>query len=180
MAKRVLFPGREGARRTVTAAKTSCPYAMRGRTAHFDCRECPSLGDAPDLRCLEGLRSALNAHPELEDAVLQGEQDVWLREKGLEALRSIMAAETAWEEFRDVISSLPCPNRIAAERISSYFSRVKGGSTDLFCRGEGDVCHVCLERQRRALQDLRSDRNRARRTLAVDRFRITEVKGGDD
>ena len=91
-----------------------------------------------------------------------------------------MAAETAWEEFRDVISSLPCPNRIPAERISRYFARVRGGNTDLFCRGEGDVCHACLERQRRALHDLRSDHNRARRTLAVDRFRITEVKGGDD
>jgi len=56
----------------------------------------------------------------------------------------------------------------------------KDGSSDLFCLGEGGHCAPCLERQRQALESLRSDGRKAKKTLAADRFRITEVPGGSE
>jgi len=178
MEKVNLLPRTGSSERSTSEKEMICRFVLEGQTVIFDCRKCSLVKDAPEERCLEGLRAALAAHPEAVDLLLQGEQDIWLRDRGLDSLRSLIAAEMAWENFRSAICSLPCFKPISMDRTSRYVEKVRAGGTDLFCKGEGRRCSECLERQREALGSLRSDRNRARRTVAMDRFRITEVMGG--
>ena len=178
MAKVVMLPRTGSLERSAPARERICRYRIEGRTVIFDCRDCPLALDAPVEGCLEGFRGAMASHPETLDMLLRGEQEVWLRERGLDSLRCLIGAEMAWENFRAAICSLPCIKNLSPDRTGRYLDRVRAGSMDLFCKGEGAQCSECLERQRQALASLSSDRNRARRTVAVDRFRITEVPGG--
>ncbi len=179
MAKVVLMP-RKGARSVAQANVEGCRSQLQGRMIEIDCTGCPDAGDAPSERCLGALRSALGSHREAIGIVMRGAQDVWIRENGVSSLRSLMAAELAWEGLRYVLSSLPCPRPIPQDRINRYLEKVRAGSLDLFCPGDGASCDSCLERQRAAMEALRSDGRKAKKTLAADRFRITEVPGGSD
>lgn len=180
MAKVVMMP-RKG--EDVPAARPSregCRFQLQGRIVELDCSSCPDADGAPSERCLGAFRRALSAHQEATGIIMRGEQDVWVREIGVNSLRTLMAAETAWEGLRFTLISLPCSRPIPPERISRYLEKVRAGSSELFCPGEGVGCAPCRERQREALESLRSDGRKAKKTLAVDRFRITEVPGGNE
>jgi hypothetical protein len=156
-----------------------CTYIMEGREVRFDCRGCPGSRDAPNERCLQGIRSALEVHPEACGLLLIGDEHIWIRERGVTALRSLMAAEKAWEELRETLIDLPCHRTVPPQRVMQYLERVRSGHSERFCQGEGEGCRACIALQERALKALQMDRNRARRTLATDRFRIVEVMGGE-
>ncbi|HIH76230.1 MAG TPA: hypothetical protein HA343_02800 [Methanomassiliicoccales archaeon] len=180
MAKVVMMPRRGDARPAVRPDKEGCRFQLQGRMIEIDCLGCSDADDAPSERCLGAFRSALNAHREATGILMRGPQDVWVRENGVISLRTLMAAETAWEGLRGTLRSLPCPRPIPPERINRYLERVRTGSSDLFCQGEGVACASCLERQQEAIDALRSDGRKAKKTLAADRFRIIEVPGGSD
>ncbi len=180
MAKVVMMPRKGEARPVARPSVEMCGFQPRGRIIEIDCSGCPDADDAPSERCLAVFRGALNAHREATGIVLRGTQDVWVRESGVSSLRSLMTAETAWEGLRDTLSSLPCPRPVTSERINRYLEKARSGSLDLFCSGDGASCDRCLERQREAVEALRSDGRKAKKTLAADRFRIVEVPGGSD
>jgi len=180
MAKVVLIPRKGDAVGVARPAKEGCAFHLQGSRIEFDCRECPYADDVPSTRCLGAFRKALLAHREATGMVMRGPCDVWIRENGVESLRALLAAEMAWEGLRSTLISLPCPRPIMAERVERYMERARCGCSDLFCSGVGDGCANCLEIQREAVEALRSGGTRARRTLAVDRFRITDVSGGKE
>lgn len=180
MAKVILMPRKGEVRPVARPNVGGCGYQLQGRMIELDCTGCPDAGDAPSVKCLGAFRDALNAHREATGIVLKGSQDVWIRESGVASLRTLMAAEMAWEALRDTLSSLPCPRPIPSERINRYLDKVRAGSSALFCLGDGPSCDGCMERQREAVGSLRSDGRRAKKTLAADRFRIIEVPGGSD
>ena len=174
------MPKRGDARPAMRPNQQGCEFRLQGRMIELDCSGCPHADEAPSERCLGAIRDSLNAHREATGIVMRGAQDVWVRESGVNSLRTLMAAETAWKGLRDILASLPCPRPISPERINRYLDRIRAGSSDMFCSGEGATCPSCLERQREALDALRSDGRRAKKTLAADRFRIIEVPGGSD
>lgn len=174
------MPKKGDARPAIRPNKEGCRFHLQGRMIELDCSGCPHSSDAPSERCLDAFRVALNAHREATGIMMRGTQDVWVRENGVCSLRTLMAAESAWEGIRSILRSLPCPRPIAPERINRYLERVRTGSTDLFCQGEGIACASCLERQREAMDALRSDGRKAKKTIAADRFRIMEVSGGGE
>ncbi len=178
MAKVVMMPRTNMAMTSPLPEKSRCAFTLEGREIVFDCLGCPMASDAPTHNCLAGFRSALEANPEACGIVLHGEQQVWIRECGLESLRSLICAEKAWDDFRSIIRSLPCHRPLAVDRINRYLERIKEGRAELFCLGEGAICQGCEKIQQDALSSLRSNRRKARRTVAADRFRITEVLGG--
>lgn len=177
MAKVVMMPRT----RTVLPSRTmkvkSCSYQFEEGTLRFDCSGCSAADEAPDERCLAMFRKALEANLEANNILLQGTQDVWLREKGVGSLRSLISAELSWEDFRSTVRSLRCHNTLAPDRITKYLERCREGRLEMFCAGEGSRCNDCLRIQEGALDLLRSDRRRARRNVAADRFRIVEVPG---
>lgn len=144
----------------------------------IDCQGCPFIESAPSEKCFRVLRSALSEHREVLGVIMHGAQDVWIRESGVNSLRTLMAEETAWEGFREKLRSLPCPRSISQERIDHYLEKARAGSLGLFCLGNGASCERCLERQREALEVLFADIRKAKKTLAADRFRIVVVPGG--
>jgi len=174
------MPKKGGARPVMRPNQEGCPFQLQGRMIELECSGCPHADEAPSERCLEAIRDSLNAHREATGIVMRGAQDVWVRESGVNSLRTLIAAETAWKGLRDILASLPCSRPISPERVNRYLDRVRAGSSDVFCSGEGTTCSSCLERQREALDALRSDGRRAKKTLAADRFRIIEVPGGSD
>jgi hypothetical protein len=180
MAKVVMMPRKGDARPAVRPNKEGCGFQLQGRMIEFDCSGCSYADDAPSERCLGAFRNALNAHREATGILMRGAQDIWVRENGVNSLRTLMAAETAWEGLRSTLMSLPCPRPIPPERINRYLERVRTGSSDLFCQGEGPACASCLERQQEAVDALRSGGRKAKKTIAADRFRIIEVPGGGD
>ncbi len=180
MAKVVMMPKRGDAWTAMRPNQQGCEFRLQGRMIELDCSGCPHADEAPSERCLGAIRDSLNAHREATGIVMRGAQDVWVRESGVNSLRTLMAAETAWKGLREILCSLPCSRPITLERVNRYLDRIRAGSTDLFCSGEGAHCSSCLERQREALDALRSDGRRAKKTLAADRFRIIEVPGGRD
>ena len=175
-----MMPKKGGARPVMRPNQEGCPFQLQGRMIELECSGCPHADEAPSERCLEAIRDSLNAHREATGIVMRGAQDVWVRESGVNSLRTLIAAETAWKGLRDILASLPCSRPISPERVNRYLDRVRAGSSDVFCSGEGTTCSSCLERQREALDALRSDGRRAKKTLAADRFRIIEVPGGSD
>ncbi|KAF5056803.1 hypothetical protein DSECCO2_363520 [anaerobic digester metagenome] len=180
MAKVVMMPRKGEAGPVPRPNQNGCRFQAQGRMIEIDCCECPVADDAPSERCLSAFRNALSAHREATGIVLHGNQDVWVRESGVKSLRSLMTAETAWEGLRRTLSFLPCSRPIPPERVDRYLDRVRKGSKDLFCNGDGTSCDMCLDKQREALEALRSDGKKAKKTLAADRFRIIEVPGGSD
>ena len=174
------MPKRGDAWTAMRPNQQGCEFRLQGRMIELDCSGCPHADEAPSERCLGAIRDSLNAHREATGIVMRGAQDVWVRESGVNSLRTLMAAETAWKGLREILCSLPCSRPITLERVNRYLDRIRAGSTDLFCSGEGAPCSSCLERQREALDALRSDGRRAKKTLAADRFRIIEVPGGRD
>jgi len=180
MAKVVMMPRKGDARPAVRPSVEQCRFQLQGKMIEIDCTGCPDADDAPSAKCLGAFREALNAHRDAVGIVMRGPQDVWIRESGVTSLRTLMNAETAWETLRDTLSSLPCPRPVVPERINRYLDRVRAGSSDLFCLGDGATCDRCLERQREAVESLRSGGRKAKKTLAADRFRIVEVPGGSD
>ncbi len=180
MAKVVMIPRKGEVRPGMGPSEERCVFHLQGRTIEFDCSGCPHADDAPSERCLGAIRNALIAHREATGMIMHGTRDVWVREGGINSLRTMLAAEMAWEGLRDTLSSLPCTRPISPERINRYLERVRGGSSELFCQGEGTACTSCLERQREAMDALCYDGRKARRTMAVDRFRIIEVPGGSE
>jgi hypothetical protein len=180
MAKLVMMPRKGAARPAVRPNKEGCRFQLQGRMVEIDCSGCSDVDDAPSERCLGAFRNALSAHREATGVLMRGAQDVWVRENGVNSLRTLMAAETAWEGLRNTFSCLPCPRPISPERVNRYLERVRTGSPDLFCQGEGVGCSSCLERQQEAIDGLRSDGRKAKKTIAADRFRIIEVPGGSD
>jgi hypothetical protein len=180
MAKVVMMPKKGDARPVARPNGEGCVSQLQGRMIEIECSGCPDAGNAPSARCLGAFRTALNAHQEATGIVLHGSQDVWIREGGVASLRTLMAAETAWETLRSTLSSLPCPRLVPPERINRYLDKLRAGSSELFCMGDGRSCDRCLERQREAIESLRSGGRKAKKTLAADRFRIIEVPGGSD
>jgi hypothetical protein len=180
MAKVVMMPRKGEVVPLARPSREGCRFQLQGKIIELDCSSCPDAHDAPSERCLSAFRSALSAHPEATGIIMRGAQDVWVRENGVNSLRTLMAAESAWEGLRFTLSSLPCSRPIPPERIDRYLQKARMGSSDLFCLGEDGHCAPCLERQRQALESLRSDGRKAKKTLAVDRFRITEVPGGSE
>jgi uncharacterized protein YecT (DUF1311 family) len=177
MAKVVMMPRTRTVPPSRSIEKSACDYSFEEGTIRFDCLGCAVADDAPAERCLEKFREALEAHPEADNILLQGAQDVWLKEKGVESLRSLLSAERTWKDFRSTIRVLPCHHALASDRVSRYLERCREGRMELFCPGEGALCQYCLRVQESALDSLRSDRRRARRNVATDRFRIVEVPG---
>ncbi|MCG7845123.1 MAG: hypothetical protein MIO90_06820 [Methanomassiliicoccales archaeon] len=157
--------------------RTGCTYGFEDGTITFNCQGCGTADDAPSEMCMAKFRQALEAHPDATDILLLGAQDVWLRERNVESIRSLIAAEKAWDEFRSTIRSLPCHHPLPVDRVSRYLEKCREGRMELFCNGEGANCRECLRSQEAALDSLRSDRRRARRNMAADRFRIVEVPG---
>lgn len=180
MAKVVMIPKKGEPRPVVRPNAEGCKTELRGMIVEFDCSACPVADDSPSERCLAAFRNALNAHREATGIIMHGPQDVWLRENGVSSLRALMAAETAWEGLRFTLGSLPCPRPVPPERINRYLEKVRSGSSELFCSGEGASCERCLEKQREAIEAMRSGGRKARKTIAADRFRIIEVPGGSD
>ncbi|MHC1680495.1 MAG: hypothetical protein AB9860_04495 [Methanomassiliicoccales archaeon] len=180
MAKVVMMPRKGEARPAMRPNKEGCKFQLTGRMIEFDCSGCSEAEGAPSEKCLGEFRNALNAHREATGILMRGAQDVWVRENGVSSLRTLMAAESAWEGLRSTLSSLPCPRPIPPEKINRYLERVRSGSQDLFCQGEGVACATCLEGQQEAIDALRSDGRKAKKTIAADRFRIIEVPGGSD
>lgn len=176
----IMMPRKGDARPAALPNGEGCRSQLQGRMIEIDCSGCPEAGDAPSVKCLGAFRNALSAHREATGIVLHGSQDVWIRESGVASLRTLMAAETAWETLRSTLSNLPCPRPVPPERINRYLDKLRAGSSDLFCVGEGQSCDRCLERQREAVESLRSGGRKAKKTLAADRFRIIEVPGGSD
>ncbi len=174
------MPRKGDARPAVRLNNERCRFQLQGRMIEMDCSGCSDADDAPSERCLGAFRNALNAHQEATGILMRGAQDVWVRENGVSSLRTLMAAETAWEGLRATLISLPCPRPISHERVNRYLERVRSGSSDLFCQGEGVACVSCLERQQEAIDSMRSDGRKAKKTIAADRFRIIEVPGGSD
>ena len=177
MAKVVKMPRNDAAKQAASVNK-GCAYVVEGSELHMECRGCQCSMDAPNEGCMPGIRSALVAHPETSDMVLLGDEHVWIRERGMETLRSLLSAERSWEDFRSIVRSLPCFRPLAAEKVARYFERTANGHLELFCSGEGRRCQDCLKAQGDALGLLEGGRRQARRSLAADRFRITEVSGG--
>lgn len=180
MAKVVMMPRKGDVRPVALPSKEGCRFQLQGRIIEIDCHGCSDADNAPSERCLGAFRSALNAHREAAGILLRGAQDVWIREKGVNSLRTLIAAETAWEGLRSSLISLPCPRPIPPERVTRYVERVRSGYSDLFCQGEGVACASCLERQKDAFDAVRSDGRKAKKTIAADRFRIIEVPGGGE
>ncbi len=180
MAKVIMMPRKGDARPAVRPNKEGCRFQLQGRMIEIDCSGCSHAEDAPTEKCLGAFRNALNAHREATGILMHGAQDVWIRENGVNSLRTLMAAETAREGLRSTLTSLPCPRPISLERVNRYLERVRSGSSELFCQGEGIACAACLERQQEAIDSVRSDGRKAKKTIAADRFRITEVPGGGD
>lgn len=180
MAKVVMMPRKGELRPGTRPAREGCAFHLQGRMIEFDCSGCAHADDAPSERCLGAIRNALVAHREATGMIMHGTRDIWVREGGINSLRTMLAAEMAWEGLRGTLSSLPCSRPISPDRIDRYLERVRGGSSNLFCQGEGEACASCLVRQREAMDALCSGGRKARRTLAVDRFRIIEVPGGSD
>jgi hypothetical protein len=176
MVKVIKMPARAIRTGTVPAR---CRYTYEGREVRIDCLGCPESSGAPNEICLRGIYSALEAHPEACGLLLLGDEHVWIRERGVATLRSLLAAEKAWEEFRMAILGLPCHRSISPDRVTRYLEKVRSGCTERFCQGEGRDCQECVGIQQRALEALLAHRNRARRALAADRFRIIEVPGGE-
>jgi len=174
------MPRKGETRPAVRPAKEGCRFQLQGRTIEFDCGGCAHAEDAPGERCLGAIRNALAANFEATGMIMHGTRDVWVREGGVNFLRSLLAAEMAWEGLRTTLFALPCLRPIPPERINRYLERVRGGSSDLFCPGEGNACTLCLERQREAIAAMCSDGRKAKRTLAADRFRIIDVPGGSE
>jgi hypothetical protein len=178
MAKVVMMPRTRTVPPSRSIEKSACDYKFEEGTIRFYCLGCTAADDAPAEKCLEKFREALEAHTDADNILMHGEQDVWLKEKGVESLRSLLSAERTWEEFRSSIRVLPCHRALASDRVSRYLERCREGRMELFCPGEGALCADCLRAQEGALESLRSDRRRARRNVAADRFRIVEVPGG--
>jgi len=180
MAKVVMMPRKGGDGPMVRPKQEGCGFQLQGRIIELDCVSCPYADDAPSERCLSAFRNALGVHREATGIIMHGTRDVWLRESGVSSLRTLMAAEAAREGLRLTLGSLPCPRPIPPERIDRYLEKQLNGPFDLFCQGEGAGCSMCIKAQREAIESFRSDGRKARKTLAADRFRITEVPGGSD
>ncbi|MCX6651557.1 MAG: hypothetical protein NT131_07890 [Methanomassiliicoccales archaeon] len=178
MAKVVKMPRNGAAKQALPVEMKGCAYIVEGREVYMECQGCQFSLDAPSERCMAGICSALDAHPEAIGLVLLGDEHVWIREREMETLRSLISAEKAWEGFRASIRSLPCFRPLPTEKVTRYIERVANGHADMFCLGEGRQCQECLKVQKDALGSLEGDWRRVRRTLAADRFRITEVAGG--
>ncbi|MCG7840634.1 MAG: hypothetical protein MIO87_01860 [Methanomassiliicoccales archaeon] len=177
MAKVVMIPRTRAIESPIPSFKRNCEFVLDGKDLCFDCLGCPVSHDAPTEECLQAFRYSLEKNPGARSFLLRGENHVWLREKGLDSLRSLISVEKAWETFRITIRSLPCRRPLSTERVLRYLDKAMDGRTDLFCLGEGAVCKECLKMQEEALIHLHADRRRGRKTLAADRFRITEVLG---
>lgn len=180
MAKVVKMPRNDAAKQAAAPVMKGCAYVVEGSELRMDCRGCRYSLDAPNEGCMPGIRSALVAHPETSDMVLLGDEHVWIKERDMETLRSLLSAERAWEDFRSIVRSLPCFRPLAAEKVTRYLERTANGHIELFCSGEGLRCQDCLKVQGNALGLLEGGCRQARRSLAADRFRITEVSGGGD
>lgn len=173
-----MVPRKNAAEPLRQQAEGGCRFELVDGELLFDCQGCEAVMDAPSVRCMPSIRCALERHIDAKGMVLQGEQHVWVREKGLESLRSALKAERSWDEFRSTIRELPCFRPLPMDRVSRYLEKARDGRRELFCKGEGARCDGCLLVQERALDALRSDRRRMMRMVAADRFRITDVKGG--
>lgn len=180
MAKAVLVPRLSEDGNPVPRARDGCAYRLHGRTIILECSKCQIVDDPPSEVCLGVLRSALNAYRDASEIMMVGPHDVWIRENGVSALRSFMAAEMAREELRSTLMTLHCPDRIAPERVARYLDRVSEGASDLFCSGQDRVCVQCRERQRQALDAFRYNIKKAKKAMAANRFRIMDVPGGAD
>ena len=178
MAKVVMMPKGAGVPITPSVERGGCRFQVQGRDVVFDCNGCPLAADVPSEGCLPSIRAALEAHQETMGIIFRGPEDVWVRSDGLEPLRSLMAAEKAREGLRKALRSLPCPRPISAERIERFLEKAVAGTSDQFCQGRGEECLTCIERQQEAIGSMRSMSGKARKALAADRFRITEVHGG--
>ncbi len=174
------MPKKGDARPAARPNKEGCRFQLQGRMIEIDCSGCTYADDAPSEKCLGAFRTALNAHREATGILMRGAQDVWVRENGVNSMRTLMAAETAWEGLRSTLRTLPCPRPISPDRINRYLERARTGPSELFCQGEGIACASCLERQQEAIDSVRSDGRKAKKTIAADRFRITEVPGGSE
>lgn len=178
MAKVVKMPRNDAVKQMAPSDIKGCAFVREGRELRMECQGCHYALDAPNEACLPGIRSALGAHPEASDMVFLGDEHVWIREGSMETLRSLLSAERAWEDFLSIVRSLPCFRPLPAEKVTRYIERTANGHLDLFCSGEGRRCQDCLKVQESALGLLEGGRRQARRSLAADRFRITEVSGG--
>ncbi|MDD1772066.1 MAG: hypothetical protein LUQ09_04015 [Methanomassiliicoccales archaeon] len=178
MAKVVMVPKKSTTELPRSPVTSRCSFEHEEGSLIFNCQGCDAAMDAPVAKCIPGIRCALETHLEAKNVVLQGEQHIWIRENGLESMRSLISSERSWEEFRSIIRSLPCFRPLPMDRVSRYLERARDGRMELFCKGDGTRCDECLRMQELALDSLSSDRRRLRRTMATDRFRITDVKGG--
>jgi hypothetical protein len=178
MAKVVMVPKKSTAEPSRPRITNQCSFEYEDGSLIFNCQGCDAAMDAPVARCMPAVRCALEMHIEAKNMVLQGEQHIWIREKGLESMRSLINSERSWEDFRSIIRSLPCFRPLPMDRVSRYLERARDGRMELFCKGDGSKCDECVRMQELALDALGSDRRRARRTMATDRFHITDVKGG--
>jgi hypothetical protein len=175
MAKVVMMPRNGTLVKFRPIEKKECACVFDEGTLRFDCMDCFAADDSPTEQCLVKFREALEAYPEATNILLLGRQDIWLREKGVESLRSLISAERTWDEFCSTIRALPCHHSLSMERTSRFLERCHEGRLELFCAGEGEPCQECVRSQEMALDTLRSGRRRARRNVAADRFRIVEV-----
>jgi len=175
MAKVVMMPRTRTKVPSRSTERKGCACVFEEGTLNFDCLDCVAADEAPTELCLGKFRQALEAYPEATNILLHGRQDIWLKEKGVESLRSLLSAERTWDEFCSTIRALPCHHALPLDRTLRYLERCREGRMEPFCSGEGAICQECLRTQERALDSLRSDRRRARRNVATDRFRIVEV-----